>query len=71
MDTFEEHIKKNADRKIKIVSITSCSNVTGIKTPYHDLAKIIHRYNGLCFVDFACCAPYVKIDMHPLEKALI
>ena len=65
LHTFEEYIKKNADRKIKIVSITSCSNVTGIKTPYHDLAKIIHRYNGLCFVDFACCAPYVKIDMHP------
>ena len=68
LHTFEEYIKKNADRKIKIVSITSCSNVTGIKTPYHDLAKIIHRYNGLCFVDFACCAPYVKIDMHPSEK---
>ncbi|MDG1422197.1 MAG: aminotransferase class V-fold PLP-dependent enzyme, partial [Flavobacteriaceae bacterium] len=59
LDTFEKYIKKNAHRKIKIVSITSCSNVTGIKTPYHDLAKIIHRYNGLCFVDFACCAPYV------------
>ena len=68
LHTFEEYIKKNADRKIKIVSITSCSNVTGIKTPYHEVAKIIHTYNGLCFVDFACCAPYVKIDMHPSEK---
>ena len=65
LHTFEEYIKNNADRKIKIVSITSCSNVTGIKTPYHDLAKIIHRYNGLCFVDFACSAPYININMHP------
>lgn len=62
---FEKCIQKYESRKIKIVSITSCSNVTGIKTPYHDVAKLIHKYNGLCFVDFACCAPYVDIDMHP------
>ena len=62
---FEKCIQKHQDRAIKIASITSCSNVTGIKTPYHEVAKLIHKYNGLCFVDFACCAPYVAIDMHP------
>ncbi len=62
---FEKCIQKHQDRNIKIASITSCSNVTGIKTPYHEVAKMIHKYNGLCFVDFACCAPYVDIDMHP------
>jgi selenocysteine lyase/cysteine desulfurase len=62
---FENCIKKHQHRKVKIASITSCSNVTGIKTPYHDVAKLIHKYNGLCFVDFACCAPYVDINMHP------
>ncbi|WP_218598455.1 aminotransferase class V-fold PLP-dependent enzyme [Polaribacter sp. NJDZ03] len=62
---FEECIKKYEHRKIKIASITSCSNVTGIKTAYHEVAKLIHKYNGLCFVDFACCAPYVDINMHP------
>lgn len=65
LENFEKSIKKHEHRKIKIVSITSCSNVTGIKTPYHKVAKLIHSYNGLCFVDFACCAPYVHIDMHP------
>jgi selenocysteine lyase/cysteine desulfurase len=25
----------------------------------------MHQHNGLCFVDFACSGPYVKIDMHP------
>ena len=69
LENFEEAIKKHELRKIKIVSMTSCSNVTGIKTPYHKVAKLIHRYNGLCFVDFACCAPYVHIDMHPEDKA--
>jgi selenocysteine lyase/cysteine desulfurase len=62
---FERCIQKHQHRKIKIASITSCSNVTGIKTPYHKVAKLIHRYHGLCFVDFACCAPYVAINMHP------
>ncbi len=62
---FEKCIKKHENRAIKIASITSCSNVTGIKTNYHKVAKLIHAYNGLCFVDFACCAPYVDINMHP------
>jgi selenocysteine lyase/cysteine desulfurase len=25
----------------------------------------MHENNGLCFVDFACSAPYIDIDMHP------
>ncbi len=55
-------------RPIKIVSVTACSNVTGIRTDYHRIAKIAHRFGGLCFVDFACSAPYVKIDMHPKDE---
>ncbi|MDT7831540.1 aminotransferase class V-fold PLP-dependent enzyme [Flavobacteriaceae bacterium S356] len=62
---FEECIQRHAHRKLKIASVTSCSNVTGIKTEYHKVAKLIHKYNGLCFVDFACSGPYVDIDIHP------
>ncbi|HWK06781.1 MAG TPA: aminotransferase class V-fold PLP-dependent enzyme [Puia sp.] len=53
------------DRKNKIAAITACSNVTGIETPYHEIASVMHEYGGLCFVDFACSAPYVHINMHP------
>ena len=67
-DSFEKLIKEHESRPIKIASITACSNVTGIKTDYHRIAKIIHSYNGLCFVDFACSAPYVEIDMHPADS---
>jgi len=56
---------KYTDRGLKIVSVTACSNVTGIQTDYHRIAKIAHQNKGLCFVDFACSAPYVNIDMHP------
>ncbi len=71
LEHLEILLKKYQKRKIKIASITSCSNVTGIFTPYHKIAGLMHRYNGWCFVDFACSAPYIDIDMHPedpLEK---
>jgi selenocysteine lyase/cysteine desulfurase len=53
------------ERPLKIASVTSCSNVTGLFTPYHDIAERMHRAGGLCFVDFACSAPYIDIDMRP------
>lgn len=62
-----EELKKYASRRLKIGSFTACSNVTGIITPYHELAKIMHQNGGYCFVDFAASAPYVTIDMHPKD----
>jgi selenocysteine lyase/cysteine desulfurase len=62
---FKALLKKYKDRDLKIAAITSCSNVTGVFTPYHEIAEIIHEKNGFCFVDFACSAPYIDIDMHP------
>ncbi|WP_372937985.1 aminotransferase class V-fold PLP-dependent enzyme [Seonamhaeicola sp.] len=58
-------IDKYQEYPIKIAAITGCSNVTGIRTNYYDISRIMHQNNGLCFVDFACSAPYVNIDMHP------
>ncbi len=28
----------------------------------------MHKHGGVCFVDFACSAPYVDIDMHPEDN---
>ncbi len=70
-DELRRKLKEYANRKFKIGSFTACSNVTGIETPYHQLAKIMHEHGGVCFVDFAASAPYVDINMHPedpLEK---
>ncbi len=67
LNHFEELIKKYKDRKLKIAAITSCSNVTGVFTPYKEIARIIHSYGGYCFVDFAASAPYIEINMHPEE----
>ncbi len=68
VEHFKELLQKYQSRKTKIAAVTSCSNVTGIFTPYREIAKLIHEQNGYCFVDFACSAPYVDIDMHPEEE---
>lgn len=65
LDHFASLLEKYKNHRTKIASVTSCSNVTGISTPYHEIAKMIHRVGGWCFVDFACSAPYVAINMHP------
>ncbi len=62
---LEHLLNKYRKRQVKIGSFSACSNVTGIETPFHDLARIMHEHGGYCFVDFAASAPYVKIDMHP------
>ena len=68
---LEHNLIKYKNRKIKIGSFTACSNVTGIQTPFHQMAKLMHQHGGVCFIDFAASAPYVRINMHPedpLEK---
>ncbi len=65
LNDFERKLKKFESRKLKIGAFTACSNVTGIETPYYKMAKMMHEHGGFCFIDFACSAPYVKIDMHP------
>ncbi len=67
-DNLQKALDKYRDRKFKIGSFSGCSNVTGVFTPYHQLARIMHENGGLCFVDFAASAPYVDIDMHPSES---
>lgn len=68
-ENLRKELEKYKDRRLKIGSFSACSNVTGIETPYHRLAKIMHEYGGYCFVDFAASAPYVDINMHPEDPA--
>ncbi len=68
LDALAQLLEKYKDRSLKIASVSACSNVTGIHTPYYEIAKSLHQAGGYCFVDFACAAPYVDINMHPEEK---
>ncbi len=67
-DSLRMEIVKYKDRPLLIGSFSACSNVTGYKPPFGELARIMHENNGYCFVDFAASAPYEEIDMHPEEK---
>jgi len=66
-EELRKKLKEYENRKFKIGAFTACSNVTGIETPYHQLAKIMHEHGGVCFIDFAASAPYVDINMHPKD----
>lgn len=64
-DNLKRELEKYRERPFKIGSFTACSNVTGVHTPYHRMAALMHRYGGICFIDFAASAPYEEINMHP------
>ncbi|HDQ44851.1 MAG TPA: aminotransferase class V-fold PLP-dependent enzyme [bacterium] len=65
LDHLEDILKSHAGRRPLIGSFTACSNVTGLITPIHEMAALMHRSGGLCFADYSASAPYVPIDMHP------
>ncbi len=64
-ENLRKTLEEYKDRLFKIGSFTACSNVTGVRTPYYELARIMHEHGGVCFIDFAASAPYEKMDMHP------
>lgn len=64
---LEELLHRYRHRPMKIGAFTACSNVTGIFTPVHDMARLMHRAGGVIVVDYAASAPYVPIDMHPAD----
>jgi len=68
LEALRRALVDHRDRKFKIGAFTACSNVTGIISPYQEMARIMHEHQGLCFVDFAASAPYVDIDMHPADS---
>ena len=63
IDDIEKELIK-ANGKIKIVTITGASNVTGYVTPIHDIARLAHKYNALIIVDGAQLIAHTKVDMN-------
>ncbi len=49
----------------RIGSFSAASNVTGVRTPVRDVARLLHRHGATACFDFAASAPYVEIDMNP------
>ena len=51
------------NKKVKLVSITGCSNVTGYVNDIHLMASLTHKYGAKILVDAAQLAPHRKINM--------
>lgn len=49
----------------RIGSFSAASNVTGMRTPVHEIARLLHRHGAVACFDFAASGPYVAIDMNP------
>jgi selenocysteine lyase/cysteine desulfurase len=66
LNKLEEALKKyTKSGRLLIGSFTACSNVTGVRTPVHEIASLMHQYGGIVFIDYAASAPYEEINMHP------
>ncbi|WDR01565.1 aminotransferase class V-fold PLP-dependent enzyme [Devosia algicola] len=64
-DAIATALEKYQGRPKLIGAFSAASNVTGIKTDARVLAKLLHRFNALCVIDYAAGAPYMPIDMAP------
>ena len=62
VDDIENQLIK-ANGKIKIVTITGASNVTGYINHIHEVAKIAHKYGALIIVDAAQLIAHKSVDM--------
>ncbi len=51
--------------RMRIGSFSAASNVTGLRSPVHEIATLLHRYDAIACFDFAASGPYVDIDMNP------
>jgi selenocysteine lyase/cysteine desulfurase len=60
--------KEEYANRPKIGSFSAASNVSGIKTPVYEAARILHKHNALACFDFAACAPYIEMDMNKDEE---
>lgn len=70
LDVLHDELERFAVRPLKIGSFSAASNVTGIISNTHRIARLLHSHGALSFWDFAAAAPYVEIDMLGEHDAL-
>ncbi|KEI13736.1 class V aminotransferase [Clostridium novyi B str. ATCC 27606] len=59
---------KNYNGKVKLVTVTGASNVTGFKNSIHEIAKLAHEYGAKILVDGAQLVPHSPVDMKPMDS---
>ena len=61
-EELEEKLKSHCG-KVKYVSLTGASNVTGYTNDIHSIAKIVHKYGAKLIVDGAQLVPHRKVSI--------
>jgi selenocysteine lyase/cysteine desulfurase len=51
--------------RLRIGSFSAASNVTGMRAPVHEIARLLHAQDAYACFDYAASGPYVEIDMNP------
>jgi selenocysteine lyase/cysteine desulfurase len=64
LDDLEYKLAKYRGR-VKLVTVTGASNVTGYINPIHYIAQMAHKYGAKILVDAAQLAAHSPIDMKP------
>ena len=62
IEELEEKLKRNYGR-VKYVSLTGASNVTGYINDIHFIAKIVHKYDAKLIVDGAQLVPHRRVNL--------
>lgn len=53
--------------KVKLVTVTGVSNVTGCVNPIHEIAQLAHSYGAKILVDGAQLVSHAPVNMKPLD----
>ena len=51
--------------RLRIGAFSAASNVTGMRSPVREIARLLHEHGAYACFDYAASAPYVEIDMNP------
>lgn len=66
---LERELVTYKSRAMKIGSFSAASNVTGIISDVRAVSILLHKHGALSFWDFAAAAPYVSIEMCPVDDS--
>jgi selenocysteine lyase/cysteine desulfurase len=64
---LERELNAHSGRPLRIGSFSAASNVTGITSDTRGISALLHRHGALALWDFAAAAPYVRIEMNPVD----
>lgn len=62
---FKAHYHLVPQERIKLLTITGASTITGYRPPIYEIARLAHQYGAKIFADMCQFVPHEKVDMRP------